>query len=979
MRPAEFHTCFRPFRATSFLLLALAALLLPAEFARATGPRWVTGPPYFAPVPAGQPVVWYTSQLSYLTDPGDLSTSVNHAAADAIVAAAASVWNVPTSAIMLSQGGTLSEDVNSGNTSMSAGDPVFPADVQTTNFAAGPIAVLYDSDGSIINMLLGPGASDPTQCTQNGVIERVDSITPFGAIQHAVLIVNGRCSGPAPEQQLQLQYQLERAFGRILGLAWSQVNDNVFMQWRLATDDQKLHWPIMHPIDRTCGAYTYQCLPQPFTLRDDDIASISSLYPVASPAPSGKIPTWQNAARITGTISFPSGEGMQGVNIVVHRVAVGSTAAQDYQDTSSVSGFLFQQNAGNPVSGAPTGISGSLGSTDPQLQGFYDLAWVPEIDGLNSGNGPTTAIVTTEPINPLYTGAYAVGPYVPGQVTPSGSVQSATIAAPPYDGSHPAVLNFTPSDAAADCTTADGTELAPKVTASTGLWTGLLCGRSHSAWSTFSLAAQRTATIEVTALDQTGAATTAKTMPVIGAWSRSDLPSSPPTLAATQSAFNTIALGVSAAHLYAAQATDTRFVIADARGDGRPDFPYRARLLYAATVQPATIPLSGGQITITGTGFTPDVRLQIGGASATILQSTSTSLVVTAPASSSARTVDIAITDPTTGGSASMYSALTYSATAPSNRLTLVSAPSGNVTAGTTLPTPFSVRVFQSDGVTPVASMAVTFSVASGPAQLNACGGASCTLITDATGLASTTVATIGAGTISLLVSTTGATQSATFNAAIRSLTPVRTTQCVAPGATVIWPPQVTANENGAPAAGISVTWTGSGSLTFATTTTSTNATGVAQSAATLPALASGTTVLGQACAWTTVCTSISAVAVDPSAWRVALVSGGAQTIASSTIFTPVVVRIVDTAGHPIASAPVVIHQTITAATMPCPAHGACPVAPTLDAAVTTATSDTDGLTSITPMQMQGTAETTNMVVATGSEGFLQLSLQQLP
>jgi len=83
MRPAEFHTCFRPFRATSFLLLALAALLLPAEFARATGPRWVTGPPYFAPVPAGQPVVWYTSQLSYLTDPGDLSTSVNHAAADA--------------------------------------------------------------------------------------------------------------------------------------------------------------------------------------------------------------------------------------------------------------------------------------------------------------------------------------------------------------------------------------------------------------------------------------------------------------------------------------------------------------------------------------------------------------------------------------------------------------------------------------------------------------------------------------------------------------------------------------------------------------------------------------------------------------------------------------------------------------------------------------------------------------------------------
>ncbi|HKO17553.1 MAG TPA: IPT/TIG domain-containing protein, partial [Acidobacteriaceae bacterium] len=685
------------------------------------------------------------------------------------------------------------------------------------------------------------------------------------------------------------------------------------------------------------------------------------------------------AARITGTIAFPPGEGMQGVNLVVRRVPGGSTTPQDYQDTSSVSGFLFQQNAGNPVMGAASGISGSLGSTDVQLQGLYDLAWIPEVDPLGSSNGSMAALVSTEPINPLYVGEYAVGPYPLGAVAPSGAAQSATTQAPPYDGSHPAVVNFNPSDAAPACSPADGTEFSPAAVPSTGVWSSLLCGHTHSAWSSISLAANRTATIEVTALDESGAATTAKAMPLIGVWSRSDPLGSLPTLAATQSAFNTIALGVSAAHVSTSQATDIRFAIADARGDGRPDFPYRAQVLYAAQVQPATIPLSGGPITITGTGFTAGVQVEINGAPAAILQSTPTSLVVTAPASASARTVDVAVFDPSTGGSSTMYSALAYSTSAQPDVMALLSAPSGTVTVGVVAATPFTVRVFQTDGVTPAAGVAVTFSVTSGSATLNACGAATCIVLTDASGTASTTVTPSAAGAISLLASTSGASRSASFTAAARTLIPVRATEFVAAGVSVTWPAQVIATENGASAAGIAVAWTGSGSLIFASATSTTNSAGLAQSAATVSPLAAGATAAGQACAWTTVCASISAVAVDPSAWRVVLVSGGGQSIASTGKFVPVVVRISDTAGHPIAGAPVVLHQTVTAATLPCPVHGACPIAPTLDASVTTATSDADGLVSITPMQMQSTAEATNIVVATGTQGFLQLSLQQFP
>ncbi len=184
---------------------------------------------------------------------------------------------------------------------------MFPADVASTNYAAIQIAVIYDSDGSVTDLLLGGGASEPAECRQNGVTESVDSIVPAGLIQHAILVLNGRCTGPLPQQQSQLEYQLERAFGRILGVGWSQTNDNVFTYATQPTYLQAQHWPIMHPIDIVCGAYTYLCLPQPFTLRDDDVGAISELYPMMAywsfpstpPAP-GKVWSWSWPAWPTG-------------------------------------------------------------------------------------------------------------------------------------------------------------------------------------------------------------------------------------------------------------------------------------------------------------------------------------------------------------------------------------------------------------------------------------------------------------------------------------------------------------------------------------------------------------------------------------------------------------------------------------------------------------------------------------------------------
>ncbi len=43
---------------------------------------------------AGVPMAWYTNAPMYFTDPGDLSATVTHAQADAMVAAAAAVWGI---------------------------------------------------------------------------------------------------------------------------------------------------------------------------------------------------------------------------------------------------------------------------------------------------------------------------------------------------------------------------------------------------------------------------------------------------------------------------------------------------------------------------------------------------------------------------------------------------------------------------------------------------------------------------------------------------------------------------------------------------------------------------------------------------------------------------------------------------------------------------------------------------------------------
>ena len=975
----------------------LCALLAPLAFAN--GPRWVTGPPYFNT--SGNPVVWGIANINYFTDPADLSPYVNHAAADAIVAAAAGVWNVPTAYITLAQGGTLAEHVSSANSYISSNGPIFPADVEPANYSAIPIAVIYDSDGSITDMLLGSGASAPAECRQNAVTEDVDGIVPSGVIEHAILILNGRCTGPAPQQQLQLQYQLQRAFGRILGLSWSQTNDNVFTRSPQPTTLQAQNWPILHPIDIVCGAYTYQCLPSPFTLRDDDIASISALYdffswpPFPPPPAPGKQWSYLQAGELYGQLSFPTGQGMAGVNVVLRRWRGGTGGPQLYDDVSAVSGAAFRQNNGNPVTGVSSSLLASMGSFDPSLEGRYSFTWVPAIDPLGSYNGPMLGVIASQPINPLYSGAYTVGPNGLSAVSPSGALVSQATPNPivplryGWD-----ILNVNlpaPPNAASNCSSfSDGTETAPAAIDPSGWWTGVLCAYGHTAWSSLAMLPGRTATIEVTALDESSLATTAKAMPLIGVWASTDPTGTLPTVTATPSAFNTIAIGTTATHIVTNSSPQSlRFVIADARGDGRPDFAYRTRVLYADSVAPAAVSASGGLITIAGSGFRPGNKVVINGVTATVASWTNTTITAIAPPQSVFATqpsapVFITVSDLSTGGSTTMSAALTYSSSIAPDIMALVAAPPSAVSVGTT--TAFAVRVTLPDGLTPVAGLPVTFTW-SGPAQLAGCFTSPCTLLTDSTGLASAAITTTTFGTVSLQASALGLTQSASFTSVTRSVNALQSTEYIAAGSIVSWTPQLAAIQNSAPATTLDVDWTASTGFSVSPASTTTDSQGIATTTATLGPLGSAAQATAQACAWSGIaptpapglCATFTAIAVDPSALRIAIVSGANQTVTAPAAFAPVVLRVTDAAAHPVAGAAVNLHQTVDALEAPCPTHGPCPIPPVLASATASAISDVNGLVTVTPMQLPATGEVTNLAAAAGTQGFAALSLTQQP
>jgi len=984
------------FTARSFLLrlaLPTALILVVAVISRAGGPKCIAGTSYFDPTTTGQPLLWPQGVITYYTDQGDLSPILPSASANSFVAGAFSQWSsVPTAALAITSGGQLAEDVNGSNVILNADGTIsMPADIQPT--ATGtPIGVVYDYDGTVTDALIGAGAGNSSQCFSNAVYGGNDNYGTFASYQHALIVIDGQCVQQS-SQLTDVEYRLVRVIGSVLGLGWSQVNPNVITRTPVPTSDDFAGFPVMHATDPLNCVPITVCYSNPYQLAMDDDAAISRLYPVTAQNLSsfpGKQVFSAATARIYGSVWFTDRHGnatqaMQGVNVVARWINPATGLPSRRYAAAAVSGFLFTGNAGNPITGFDDPLGDSFaewGTSTQTMEGFFDLA------GLQLPNGGSAQYqLSVEALDPRW--SLNVGSYSPGPVAPSGLALPIVVTVSAGSDVQQDILMSSSAQALAQETS---TWTAPAALPQAGDWEGSLSGYGDAAYFLLPARANHTLSVAVTALDESGQASVGKVQPVIGMWAASD-PQGTTAPAFTPSPFNQLTYGMTRLDAQVATSLNYLVGISDVRGDGRPDYRYHAYVLYADSVSPARVGVTGGVVGVQGTGFYPGLNAAIGGTAATPLAVTAGQMLLAAPAHGDGLE-NITITDPVSGGSSIMTNALTYGAAASDTIILLGSALNPSTPVGAQAANPVTVRVLAADGVTPVNGATIAWSANNG-LQLSACGSASsCAVSSDQNGDAATwlTPAAVGAATITatlapgvygsspLVSATLNATESASD---IGVSTPYLS---VAQGATVSVPLTARVLSNGAPQSNVKVNFTvvnGSGTLSAASSQT--NATGYATVTLTLTQLAALVQVSACVAPANAPCQPFYVTPVPLSVQNLQPVSGTGQ-VSTGQAFQPVIVRVTDSSSppNPVIAASVMFQTTVLRPGGSSSTSGAGVTNPAmpviLKVSQNSATTDTNGLASIVPSASGFSAPLeVDVGVTAGTSAWLDYPLEVFP
>jgi hypothetical protein len=875
------------------------------SWAFAGGPLNVAGVSGFQNRLAGTPITWANGQVNYYTDQGDLSTLLPSAAADQFVADAFSRWtSITTAALRANRTSSLDEDVNGTNVTLINGVLSVPDDVQPTSLK--PVAIVYDADGRVTDALMGTGAGAPELCSTNSIYAEPDRFADDAHIGHALVIINGNCA-KMPAQLPILKYRLVRALGHVLGLDYSQLNDNVIFGSPFPGVDDYAGFPVMHPLAVLCTEAN--CLPNAGQPRMDDRAAISRLYPITAAnisAYSGKTIFKDNTGRIYGSVRFPAsketiGQGMQGVNVVARMVDPVTRRVSRSYAASSVAGFLFRGNAGNPMTGYYDSLQrrlDSFGSDDPAVEGFFDLAGL-EIPG---GYPSVTYELTVEPVNPLYADSASVGPYHLGPVTPSGTAS-------------PIRLNISRGNEVAQDIFMQGAAserqdqyepdsfLFPKAIPDGGDWLASLSGYGDVDYMYFTARANRTFTFDVTALDANGVPTTSKAQPVIGAWDWSDSEDLPRV---SESFFNTTQAGTTRLQGEVSADADYKLGIADYRGDGRPDYRYEAHLLYADDVSPSRARINGGMIiTISGIGFSGNMQVQVGTTPAAVIPMSASEIAFRAPALQDG-TYSVTVIDTFTGASSIMENVLRVGSA--NARLVLLGGNNPQVPVGTQAPNPFRVQVVDSNSGEPVAGATVNFSVPAS-ASIVGCSQTICTVLTDQDGVASVylLIKTEGASVIQATLPTGGST-AVTVNGIAAALEIVldHPTIYVAYGMSATLPVAATVVADGAAVPNRTVNFLlNSGSATFSPASSQTDSRGIAATSISVAALATDVNISACVAPDNAPCRTLIVHPVLSNALDVQRVSGDQQLVSVGESFAPVSLKIVDANANAVSGVPV--------------------------------------------------------------------------
>lgn len=952
--------------------MLIAGLSLSAAMVFGGGPRLVAGSTYFQPGVMGQPLHWANGQLTYYVDQGPMSPTVSNQQGVAMVDAAAALWSaVPTAGVKLSNGGSLNEDVNGTNVVAQSQLFAQPSDV-APSATAYPVGVVFDADGSVMNQLFNADVSDPATCEYSGVTVWTDNYRPDATVAHAVILVNGRCADTPGHLQM-LGFLLERAFGQVLGLGFAQVDAGSLPSgmW------DRSSMPVMQPYAGDCGPTGGACIPNPGRLSFDDIAELNRLYPITAQNLAnfpGKVLTAENTVSIDGVITFRAGTGMQGVNVVVWPIDANGNPMSAHMVTA-VSGASFRGNHGSEVTGWTDANGTPLsqwGSTDASLQGYFDLHYIPLPPGITAASYQ----VTFETIDPLNSYQAAVGPYLQSTPTPSGALSPLQVSTLSAGMSHTVTVNV--ADSATDgFNDPIATEAAPRLLPASGMWCGRISQVEQTDWFNFPIRGNRTFTIVTEALDAQGRPTMTKAMPSIGIWDAFAAVGAPAV--GYGPGFNGGAIGETWLQVTSSGDDVVRMGIADLRGDGRPDYTYNGWVVYADTVFPQRLPLSGGPIVIRGMGFHPADTVLVGGQRAQVTSISPNEISAIAPPAAKGVTgpVDVEVDDePVYYAMAILYGGISYDAGA-GDSLKLVTAPANTVPTG--VPLPFTVTALGGD-LTPAGGVTVTFSVSSGTASL-ACGKTTCTVVSSGDGAAGINVTAVDATPSVVIASlSNGASVQAHFSGGTPPvLVAINPNLSVAAGASIPWTVQALALNNGAPAAGQSVAWQPAAGITSAGVAVTAN-TGIATRQLGVGPLTEAQQATATACLnGTSQCVTYTALGARPEFATVEPVSGTNQSISVSATPAQVVLRVRDMNGNPMAAATVTVYQAIYAWAPPCPPHGRCAQAQLLASQTAAATSAVDGTVTFAPAVIPGIATNVLVVATTGNAGVVSAAIEQHP
>jgi hypothetical protein len=240
----------------------------------------------------GSPVKYPgTGAVTLRYDLGGLG-SRSKAAADALVTNAISFWtNVPTSTVTLARGADLPVDVTTANVNTYYG-----------RWSDGINPVIYDTNGSIIDMILGTGAS-------NQVLGFAGSAwSDNGAACQYVegqAVINGKIAVSDATMTTVLAHEI----GHLIGMDHTQLDGSQ----SLASSN----YPLMYPI-------AYRSL---LSLHEDDTAAVTALYPDSNV---GSV-----YGEVSGTFTTVAGTPVRGANIFAQGTGGTYSIVSDYREQNT--------------------------------------------------------------------------------------------------------------------------------------------------------------------------------------------------------------------------------------------------------------------------------------------------------------------------------------------------------------------------------------------------------------------------------------------------------------------------------------------------------------------------------------------------------------------------------------------------------------------------------------------------------------------